>query len=318
MKPSRPRRHRAARAAFLLLLVAAAALLARAARSVDWAGVGAALAGYRAPTLAAAAALTALSYLVYCGYDLAARRYAGHRLPTRRVVLIAFISYAFSLNLGALVGGTGFRFRLYAYSGLDTGTIGRVIVYSLSTNWIGYLALAGGLFAMRGLVVPPDWNVGTSGIKALGWTMVGAAIAYLIACRFLHGRAFHLRRIRFPLPTLSLAGAQFALAGANWSIMAAIVHLLLRGQADYAAVLGTLLISAVASALAHIPAGIGVLEAVFIALLGHAVAPAHLLAALLAYRGLYYLLPMLGAVALYLAFEAAGKPPATTPGSRPR
>lgn len=315
MRATRPRLHRAARAAFLLLLVAAAVLLVRAARSVDWAGVGAALTGYRVTTLAAAAALTALSYFVYCGYDLAARRYAGHRLPGRRVALIAFISYAFSLNIGALVGGTGFRFRLYAHSGLDVGTIGRVIAYSVSTNWIGYLALAGGLFAMRGVTVPAEWAIGTSGVEVLGWTMLGAAIAYLVACRFAHGWVFHLHRIWFRLPTLALAGAQFALAGANWAVMAAILYLLLHGQVDYPAVLATLLISAVASALAHIPAGIGVLEAVFLALLGHVVAPAQLLAALLAYRGLYYLLPMLAAVALYLAFEAAGKPPRPAPRS---
>lgn len=317
MKPPHPRLRRIARATFLLLLMVAVVLLVRAARSVDWSGVGTALTGYRASTLVAAAALTVLSYLIYCGYDLAARSYVHHRLSTRRVVLIAFISYAFSLNIGALVGGTGFRFRLYAHSGLDVEAIGRVIVYSISTNWIGYLALAGGLFAIRGVAVPTEWDIGTAGVTTLGWVMLGAAVAYLIACRLSHGWVLHLRGIRFRLPTLPLAFLQLALAAANWSIMAAILHILLRGQVGYPAVLGTLLISAVASALAHIPAGIGVLEAVFLALLGHAIAPSQLLAALLAYRALYYLLPLLAAIPLYLAFEAGGRPPRTVPPSQP-
>jgi glycosyltransferase 2 family protein len=59
----------------------------------------------------------------------------------------------------------------------------------------------------------------------------------------------------------------------------------------------------VASAIAHIPAGIGVLEAVFIALLGHEVPQPQMLAALLAYRACYYLGPLLVAIAGYTVLE---------------
>jgi hypothetical protein len=49
-----------------------------------------------------------------------------------------------------------------------------------------------------------------------------------------------------------------------------------------------------------------VLEAVFVALLGQQVPTAHLLAALLAYRALYYLAPLLLASTLYFALEMRG------------
>jgi len=49
----------------------------------------------------------------------------------------------------------------------------------------------------------------------------------------------------------------------------------------------------------HVPAGLGVLEAVFVALLGGQASQAELIAALLAYRALYYLVP-LGVAALVL------------------
>ena len=52
----------------------------QAARAIDWQQVVAAIAGYDVATLVIAAALTLLSYLVYSGYDLAARRYAHHRV----------------------------------------------------------------------------------------------------------------------------------------------------------------------------------------------------------------------------------------------
>ncbi len=51
------------------------------------------------------------------------------------------------------------------------------------------------------------------------------------------------------------------------------------------------------------PAGLGVLEAVFVALLAHEVAETRPLAALLAYRALYYLLPLAVALVAYLVTE---------------
>jgi uncharacterized membrane protein YbhN (UPF0104 family) len=79
---------------------------------------------------------------------------------------------------------------------------------------------------------------------------------------------------------------------------------LLQTRVDYVTVLGVLMVAAVAGAITHIPAGLGVLEAVFLALLSDAV-PAHvLLAALLAYRAIYYLVPFAVAAALYGVIEA--------------
>ena len=59
-------------------------------------------------SLLPAALLAAASYAVYSCYDLLSRHYTGHDLPTRRVICTTFISYAFNLNLGSLVGGLGF------------------------------------------------------------------------------------------------------------------------------------------------------------------------------------------------------------------
>jgi uncharacterized membrane protein YbhN (UPF0104 family) len=53
----------------------------------------------------------------------------------------------------------------------------------------------------------------------------------------------------------------------------------------------------------HIPAGLGVTEAVFIALLSHRVPEHQLLGALLAYRAIFYLTPLLAGALLYLKVE---------------
>jgi len=291
--------------------LAVLALLAHAARAIDWAQVGRAIAGYSGATLALAALLTAASYLVYSGYDVAARRYAGHHLATGRVVLITAIAYALALNIGALIGGTGFRFRMYSRAGLGLVTISRIVAFSASTNWLGYLLLAGVLFASGTVTVPPRFAATTGWLPALGAAMVLASLVYLFACHRLHGRVFHVRGHHFRLPSVPLALVQFALAMVNWSLMAAIIFVLLPAPADYPTVLGAVLFTAVAASLLHVPGGIGVLEAIFVATFAQRIEAAPVLAALLGYRALYYLAPLALAVVAYLLLEAR------TPQARP-
>jgi len=87
-------------------------------------------------------------------------------------------------------------------------------------------------------------------------------------------------------------------------VMAGIIYTLLLQRVEYPAVLTALLAAAVAGVISHVPAGIGVLEAVFVALLSDQVAKEELLAVLLTYRGIYYLLPLMVAVVMYFLFEA--------------
>jgi len=296
------RLRRAARIGFYVFLAAAAVLLVRAARAIDWGEVSAAIAGYDRFTLAVALLLSATSYLVYCGYDLAARRYAHHKLATRRVMLIAFTSYAFSLNIGAVVGGAGFRLRLYLRSGLGVAAITRIIGFSVATNWLGYVLLAGALFASGVLEPPPELRIGRGALQGIGVAMLAVVPAYVAACHVTHGRVFHVRGHHFRFPSPGLALLQLALASVNWALMGAILWWLL-SSLPYPLVLATLLLGAVATAIAHIPAGIGVLEAVFLAVVGHLLPQATVLAALLVYRACYYLLPLLAAVVLFALFE---------------
>jgi glycosyltransferase 2 family protein len=75
-------------------------------------------------------------------------------------------------------------------------------------------------------------------------------------------------------------------------------------QVPYSDVLTVLLIAAVAGVIAHVPAGLGIFEFVFIALLSHQISEGRLLAALLVYRAIYYIVPLMTAAVLYLVMEA--------------
>ncbi len=292
---------RIAMAAFGLAVVA---MLVRYAGSVDWAEVVATLADYEARTLSVAAAFAACSFVLYCSYDLAARRYTGHHVSTPKVAAIAFVTYAMSLNLGALIGGGGFRLRLYSREGLRAGTIGRIVAFSVSTNWLGYVALAGLLFASASMALPPDLARHADRLPWIGYAMLLAAFAYLAACVAFEGRRWHIRGHVWRLPTLPLAALQFLLACTNWTLIAAILYVLLERQIEFPTVLGVLLLSGIAAALVHVPAGLGVMEAVFIGMLGERLDEERLLAALLAYRAVYYLAPLCVGIVLYLMLES--------------
>jgi uncharacterized membrane protein YbhN (UPF0104 family) len=134
------------RVAAWLFFAAVLALIVQQARTIDWNEVLDALRAIPGPALLAAAALAACSHLLYSTFDLLGRRMTGHRLGTRIVMRVTFISYAFNLNLGALVGGVAFRYRLYSRLGLDNLTITRVLGFSMLTNWLGYVVLAGAVF----------------------------------------------------------------------------------------------------------------------------------------------------------------------------
>ncbi|MDI9237972.1 lysylphosphatidylglycerol synthase domain-containing protein [Lysobacter sp. LF1] len=316
MSHRRPWLRRLRQWAFYAFLAVVAYLLVRYARSVDWAEVWKALAAYDTATLCAAVALTLVSYLLYSCFDLGARHYAHHALPTPRVMAISAVSYAFSLNLGAVVGGAGFRYRLYSHAGLGIGTIGRIVAFTVSTNWVGYLALAGALFVAGQVKAPPQWGLSGHGLPWIGAAMLVAVVVYGVACHRMHGRMFHVRGHHFRLPSLPLAALQLVLAASNWALMGWLVYVLMPAHVGYGAVLGTLLLAAVASAMAHIPAGIGVLEAVFIAMLGYRIDEPTLLAGLLAYRACYYLGPLLLAIGGYAVLEAvARRNPAPARGS---
>ena len=113
-----------------------------------------------------------------------------------------------------------------------------------------------------------------------------------------------MRGHEISLPSFRVALVQLALSSANWAMMGATMFVLLQGKVEYPMVLGVLLIGAVAGLLSRVPAGLGVLEAVFIAVLAPPLQQAPLIAAVLLYRTVYYWAPLLVAALLYMVMEA--------------
>lgn len=281
-----------------------AVLLVRQARGIDWAEVLQAMRDSSPAVIAAATALAAASHALYSSFDLFGRRLTGHRLHALRVMGTTFVSYIFNLNFGSLVGGVAFRYRLYARQGLPARQVTTIVATSMSTNWLGYLLVAGMVLAGWPPALPPAWTLADGPLRAAGAAMAALALAWLPLCAFARRRTWTLRGHALTLPGVRMAALQLLASSANWMLMAGVVWLLLGQRIDYAWVLGTLLVGAVAGVLTHVPAGLGVLEAVFIALLGDRLPQGELLAAVLLYRVIYYLGPLTAATLLFWVLDS--------------
>lgn len=285
------------------LLAVAAALLLHLAQGVDWAGVALALRRVPRARLAAAVALSSLSYACYACTDLFAAASFQDQVRRSTAMGIAFVSYAFNQNCGALLGTIGLRLRLYARRGVAAADIARVVGLGFVTNWSGYCLIAGLTFAAGWPALPGRWALGSAGLRAIGIALLLAVAGYAGLCFGARRRAWSVFGFRLELVSGPCALGQIALSCTVWLTCAAAVYVLLPASAVPAEVLGVLLVASIAGLVSHVPGGVGVIEAVFLALLGHKLPRHQLLAGLIAFRAAYYFWPLALAACGFLWLE---------------
>ena len=291
----------------LALFIAVVVLLFMLVKNLEWQEVKDALSSYKISTLLLGIGIALASYSVFSSFDLLARNYTKHNLPARQIMPLAFVCYAFNLNLSAWIGSLAVRYRLYSRLGLEVSTITKILSINIITNWLGYIILAGIIFSFRLLKLPDSWNISATTFQINGIVLLLVALAYLLACRFSRRRTWKIRNHEITLPTWQFALAQAGLGALNWSLMALLIYTLLPKDAFYPTVLGVLLICSIAGVIAHIPAGLGVIETIFITMLQHEFSKGEIIAALLGYRALYFLLPLSIACVVYVVMENRAK-----------
>ena len=253
--------------------------------------------------IGAALLLTAASYVLLTFYDRFALRVIERTLPWRTYALASFTSYTLSHNLGlALLTGGSARYRIYRSAGLDAGEIGSVIALASFSFWNGVILLAG-LAAMTSTHVLPmfDLALPLPWLHFAGLTVVAFCLVPLLLRRF-GLRAIDIGGWRTPFPGLQHGATMTGVAALDLAAASAALFVLLptHDPALYPAFFLGYALAIIASLISHVPGGLGVFEAVVIATVPGD--KAQLLAALLAYRVIYYLLPLLLA-ALLLAWH---------------
>ncbi|KRB85753.1 hypothetical protein ASE00_02985 [Sphingomonas sp. Root710] len=294
------RRHRAKAnvVAVLLITTFGFGALHRLTEEVALSDVRRAFHALPATHVAGAIALTVMSYLALTLYDVVALRVIGRRLPWRTAAYASFASYTLSHNLGlSLLTGGSARFHIYSRAGLDSTDVARVIAIASIAFWTGVFTVAAitmlmgwGTLDMAGYAVPRALQI------LAGGAFVGVIALSLAA--LMRWRSASLFGWRVALPSPGQGVAIIAVSAVDLSVASAALFILLPG-ATFAAWPDFFLGYAMAIIIAlisHVPGGIGVFEAVIIATTPGD--PTDIAAALIAYRLIYYILPLIGAAAL--------------------
>lgn len=244
--------------------------------------------------------ISALGYSTLVGYDYLAFRYVGRPLPLRVMLVPSFVAWAVSNTAPASVlTAGGLRYRLYAGLGLTPAEATVVAGFNVVTYAAGLFAVAGPVLLSHPLATAGGLRWLGSSSRMLGLALVLADAGYLLATRF-RRRPFTVLGRELRLPSPRLAFEQLGVSALDWLLSSGALYVLLVSlvRVPYLDFLAAFFLAQIATQVVPLPGGIGVFEAVvLLARPGGAPVPG-MLAALLLYRVIYYLLPLLAAGAL--------------------
>jgi len=274
--------------------------------SVRLSDIEAHLASISARDRALALALTIASYALLTGYDALAFRFLGSALAYPRVALASFVGFVFSHNIGlSFLGGNAVRYRILSSFGIAPGDIARVVAFNLITFWLGFFALGGLVLTLDPIVLPATLHLPFATSRPIGALLLAALAAYL-PFSLLKRSPLRVGGFEFVLPRPSWTIAQLTLSALDWALAAGIFFVLLPHAKGLSLgiVLGAYLLAQVVGLASHVPGGLGVFEGAMVLLLGSYLSGEVVLGAAIAYRILYYLVPLVVAVLLFGGYEA--------------
>ena len=256
--------------------------------------------------IALALALTILNYLALTGYDTLAIRYVGKRLAYHRIALASFVAYVFSHNVGlSFLGGSAVRYRLFSFWGLTPADIARVIAFTGMTFWLGACGLGGLVLTFDPLMLPHSLRLAIDSSRPLGIVLLVILGVYL-PWSITRKMPVRIHGFEIEVPTLRITFAQLILSAADWALAASVLYVLLPHTPGLspATFLGGFLIAQILGFVSNVPAGLGVFDGMILFLLSPYIPADAILGSLVAYRVIYYLLPLLLGVTLLGCHEA--------------
>ena len=292
-------------AASLVIVAISLTIFVRTLMRIDIVKFKAAFAATGGDQILMAFGFTALSYLALTGYDGLALRHLRVKVPYRLTALASFASYAVSFTLGfPLVTGGAVRYWLYTPAGLTAGKIASLTIVAGITFWLGMGLIVGvGFMSSAGAVAEID-HFHPLANALIGLSVIGLLSLYLVWVGVMRSRRAPVFG-NFKLPGPMLTIGQMALGVIDvCSASAALFVLLPRDVTISFPTFATVYsLAAMLGIASHSPGGLGVFEATILQAVGGDVDA--LLASLLLFRGIYYIVPFVAAMALLGGAEAS-------------
>lgn len=262
------------------------------------------------PTLHIGMALlcTMASYFALTGYDASSLRYVGATLKNSTIRLTSFIAYALgnTIGLGVLTGGT-VRMRLYTAAGVEASQVAQAIAFNASAFGLGITTFGAAGLLWGAPQVAPLFHLSPWLLQLASAATLAGVAALIVLC--MRRRSLMLfGRWELKLPEGWLAVRQLLISGADLIFAAATLWFLLPSHGMHGGVSLPTFAAFYAIAMAlgvisHVPGGLGVFEAVILMAWGPHAPAGQIAGALVLYRIIYFLLPLLIAAALLAILE---------------
>ncbi|TWU48788.1 Inner membrane protein YbhN [Rubripirellula tenax] len=289
----------------IVLFGLAVRLLVHEANSITWDDFKIGLTSVPTLYLVFAAFLVALNYGLLISYDLLALRYLCRSLPLRRVALVSFLGFTLGNNFGTFLAGAPIRFRFYTRWGLSPSQIVVLISILGLTFWSGLWFLGGTVLVCVPIELPPPYVL-PFGTRTLGVILLSLAVGYLLVCTFWQ-KPWPIGKLHLRPPEPGLMAVQASVAAVDLLISATALYLVLPGEAlvPFTLVLAAYLAAIAVSLISQVPGGLGVLEVILLALLKESVGDA-VLASVIIFRTIYYLIPLVFGMTALVIHEIYG------------
>jgi len=294
-------------AASLLIIVIAISTLVRMLKGVDITVVLLALRDTSPMQVVLAALCCACAFFTLTFYDLFALRTIGRKhVPYRIAALSSFTSYTVGHNVGATVfTGGAIRFRIYSEWGLTAIDVAKICFVSGLTFWLGNLTVLGlGMIwhpeaATPMNLLPPEVN------RLIGVGCIAGIAAYLTWLSLGKGRReLGQNGWKVVLPSTRLTLLQIAIGVVDLGFCALAMYILMPSNPhiDFLSLAVVFILSTLLGFASHAPGSLGVFDAAMLVALPQ-FSKEHLLAALLVFRLLYFVIPFMISITLLASRE---------------
>lgn len=299
------RRYRSAIVAVVALAIVTLAILAlsRILAEVSYDDLVAAIEDTSWKQIGLALLFTASSFLALSIYDVEALRFAGTKLPYPLVALASFCAYSVGniAGFGPLTGGA-IRFRFYAPLGLSMEAIAKVVAYVAAAFGIGLACITGIGLIIADYELSKMVGLPPLVVKAVAVAILGS-IAALLAVSALVQKPLSVFGHDITLPRPREIIVQLFATGVDVVCAAGVLWVLLPPGIDFPALLAIYAVAIGIGVLSHVPGGVGVFETLILGGLGSQLPLDGVISALVLYRVIYFVVPLIVSALVLLVGE---------------
>ena len=235
-----------------------------------------------------------LGYIALSTYDYLALKYIKKRLRAWKWILTGFIGFSVSNNAGhAIVSGGAVRYRFYSRWKVKTSDIVKMVTFSGFTYLVACFFLI-----IVGYILTPSNAYGENSSTQIS-TFITMVLSVIGLAIYLWGSIYYkksltIKGVAFKMPNLRLALEQIFIGSIDIVMASLVLYsvLICFIDIDFGTFMGAYIIAQVLGVYSQVPGGLGVFELVFSNVLPGQDNQAILFGALIAYRIIYYLLPL--------------------------